>query len=82
MRIRLNRSNIAKNLFGVNAVKLVIISYHDLTDSKNTAAHAILESALLGAGIVGISGVPDFEKLSRAYVDAVLRFSALPDESR
>jgi isopenicillin N synthase-like dioxygenase len=56
---------------------LDIISYHDLVNSKKN--HAKLEAALLHKGIVGIQHIPEFEKWSRAYIEAARQFSALPE---
>ncbi len=56
---------------------LDVISYHDLINANQN--HARLEAALLQKGIVGIQHVPDFEKLSRAYIDVARQFAALPD---
>ena len=60
-------------------MKLDIIAYQDLIDAANLVAHQSLERALLGKGIVGISGVPRFEERSRAYVEAAVRFTALEE---
>ncbi|TAK75257.1 MAG: isopenicillin N synthase family oxygenase [Gammaproteobacteria bacterium] len=55
-------------------MQLDVISYHDLV---NFTALAKLEAALLAKGIVGISDVPEFEKKTRAYINAARVFSAL-----
>jgi isopenicillin N synthase-like dioxygenase len=60
-------------------VRLEIISYNDLLNTANVAIHKKLENALLQTGIVGISDVPEFEEISRAYVQASREFSALSD---
>src|SRR3990167_1278688 len=61
---------------------LDIASYNDLLDPANSLAHKKVELALLSKGVVGIRGVPEFEKKSRAYINAARRFSALPDENK
>src|SRR3989338_594796 len=58
-------------------MQLEIISYNNL---KNLTETAKLEKALLMHGIVGISDVPNFEKKSRAYVEAAIAFSSLPEK--
>jgi isopenicillin N synthase-like dioxygenase len=63
-------------------MKLDVIAFHDLTDPKQHSAHQTLEKALLERGVVGISGVPGFKEKSRAFVDAALRFSQLPDDTK
>lgn len=60
-------------------MKLDIVSYRDLLDSNNKIAHKNLEFALLHKGIVGISDVPEFEKKTRAYINAARKFSVLED---
>jgi len=59
-------------------MELDIISYKDLL-SEQGAAKKNLEMALLGKGIVGIRDVPDFEKITRSYIDAAQKFSLLAD---
>ena len=61
-------------------MKLDVISYHDLLDSKNIAACKNLEIALLNKGIVGIKDVPEFETITRAYVNAARKFSVLCED--
>ena len=60
-------------------MQLDILEYTDLLEPNNHYALQRAEHALRQKGIVGIRGVPDFEKKSRAYVVAARAFSALPD---
>lgn len=60
-------------------MKLTILSYDDLLDPTNIESHKNLEKALLQKGIVGIRGVPDYEKTVRAYINAAREFCALPE---
>lgn len=57
-------------------MELDIISYNDLLSGQG-AAKKNLEMALLGKGIVGIRDVPEFEKITRAYINAARKFSSL-----
>ena len=57
-------------------MELDIISYKDLVSGQD-AAKKKLEMALLGKGIVGIRDVPEFEKITRAFIDAARKFSML-----
>src|SRR4051812_18698465 len=61
-------------------MKLDLISYHDLNNAPSTDIILQVESALLQKGIIGIKDVPDFEKTSRAYIDAARAFASLPDD--
>lgn len=56
-------------------MELDIVSFTDLMAEKNT-----LENALLKKGIVGVRHVPDFEKKTRAYIDAARKFAALEEK--
>lgn len=58
---------------------LDIVSYADLLDPANQSASKKLEAALLQKGIVGVKGVPDFEKKTRAYINASRQFAALDE---
>lgn len=60
-------------------MELDIISYSDLLNPASIDAHKKLEKALLNKGIVGIKGVPDYERKARAYIDTAREFSALPE---
>jgi len=59
-------------------MQLDIISYKSLL-AENPTAKKNLETALLYKGIVGISDVPEFEQITRAYIDAARKFSMLED---
>jgi isopenicillin N synthase-like dioxygenase len=61
-------------------MKITIISYNDLNQPLNPAQHQPIIDALLNKGIIGVSDVPDFIVKSRAYVNAVMQFSKLPDD--
>ncbi|OGT40194.1 MAG: hypothetical protein A3F12_08050 [Gammaproteobacteria bacterium RIFCSPHIGHO2_12_FULL_38_14] len=58
-------------------MKLDIISFYDLNDTKNIDALTNLKTALLQKGIVGIRDVPAFENKSRAYIKAARMFAKL-----
>lgn len=58
-------------------MELDIVSYIDICDL--TSSRQKIETALLTKGIIGVSGVPDFEKLTRRYISACQQFSKLPD---
>ncbi len=60
---------------------LEIISYHDLLDS-NIIADNRIKAALFKSGIVGVEGVPNFQKTMQAYIHAVRQFSALSESTK
>jgi isopenicillin N synthase-like dioxygenase len=61
-------------------MKLDIISYHDLFSPENiNIALGRCEAALQTKGILGVKDVPNFEQVTRAYIDAARKFSALPE---
>lgn len=57
-------------------MELELISYQDLL-SGNSASYQKISTALLHQGIVGVSDVPEFENITRAYIAAARKFSAL-----
>lgn len=61
------------------ALKTEIILYQDLLDKKLSAVNHQIEQALFKTGIIGIRDVPDFERICRAYIEAVRKFSAFDD---
>lgn len=62
-------------------MKLDIISYNDLLKGDAQAKQE-LETALLNKGIVGIRDIPEYEKLSRNYINAARAFTKLPENVR
>lgn len=58
-------------------MNLDVISYEDFS---NTNALKKIEAALLQKGIVGVSGVPEFENKTRAFITMARQFSALENE--
>lgn len=60
-------------------MKLDVISFYDLNNTKNTEAITNLKTALLQKGIVGIRDVPEFKNKSRSYIKAARIFSTLND---
>lgn len=59
-------------------MNLDVVSYHDLLASgADSFVFKQLENALLHKGIVGIKEVPHFEQTTRAYINAVRKFSLL-----
>jgi isopenicillin N synthase-like dioxygenase len=58
-------------------MNLDVIPYDHLL-IKNPLSIEKLQSALLSKGIVGIANVPDFETITREYINTVRQFSALP----
>lgn len=66
------------SLSAVEKLSLDVISYQSfITDEPG--AFAILERALHEKGIVGIRGVPGYREKVDRYIDAVRKFSALPE---
>ena len=60
-------------------MKLDIFAYADLLNPNNLTVRENIEHALLRKGIIGLSHVPQFETLSRHYVEAARAFSTLPE---
>lgn len=60
-------------------MELDVLSYSDLLDDTRIKEKQNLENALRQKGIVGIRGVPEFEKKARAYIDAARKFSVLSE---
>jgi len=60
-------------------VILDIISYHDLTSSENIKTLEKCANALQHKGILGVRDVPNFERVTREYIDVCRKFSALPE---
>src|SRR5262245_33353131 len=60
-------------------VKLDIISFNDLNDTKNIEVIFHLKNALFQKGIVGIRDVTEFENKSRTYIKAARMFALLND---
>jgi isopenicillin N synthase-like dioxygenase len=59
---------------------LEIIAYSDLLQGANPTIESKVRSALFNTGILGVRAVPQFEAVSRSYIEAARQFSAL-DES-
>lgn len=61
-------------------MELDIISYNDLLSTEKTnQALSRCEEALHTKGIFGVRDVPDFERITRDYINAARQFSALPE---
>lgn len=60
-------------------MKLDIISYHDLSSAENIKTLDKCAEALQYKGILGVKDVPDFECITRSYIEACRKFSALPE---
>lgn len=63
-------------------MKLDIISYHDLASADNVKTLDRCAEALQYKGIIGVKDVPDFVRISRDYIDACRKFSAMSEECK
>ena len=63
-------------------VKPVVISYTDITSSKDLTSE--LESAFGQAslGLIGIKDIPDFQEGRKAALKAIRQFASLPEDVR
>lgn len=61
-------------------MEITIIAYNDLINPNAKDSHEKLASALLNQGLVAIQGIPDYPEKSKAYIDSLREFSALPEE--
>lgn len=58
-------------------MQLDTLSYNELLNPENNFKE--IESALLTKDIIGIKDIPQFESITRTYVEAARKFSALPE---